>query len=318
MKPGKDPFKTVISASRRTDIPAFYLDWFMAQIRRGHFEVVNPYNRRVSMVDARPERVHTIVFWSKNFGPFLKSDVGETLTALGYHLFFNFTVNSTAPLLEPCVPPLDERLRQLDDLCRRFDPLMVNWRFDPICFFKTPERDENDNLADFATIARHAAAAGIRRCVTSFVDLYPKIARRAAGPADPVFYDIPTERRRQIVLEMETHLAGLGIDLFLCCEKELLDSLPPESAVAKSSCIPNDLLVERYGGRLSLKQDPGQRRSAGCGCKVSVDIGSYHLQPCYHNCRFCYANPSPDFSKIISKSVDDPIGFEGPRGQGSE
>lgn len=287
-----EPLKIVISASRRTDIPAFYLDWFMDRIRRGGFEITNPYNRRTSRVDARPGAVHTIVFWSKNFGPLLNSRRGERLIDLGYHLFFNFTVNSNAPPLEPRVPPLSERLEQLDELCRRFDPTMVNWRFDPICFYSTARRDVNHNLKDLILIARRAAAAGIRRCVTSFMDLYPKIARRTAARPGLAFYEPALQLRRRIVLAMEKKLAAVGIDLFLCCEKELLDRLPPESGVAGSSCIPNHLLVERWGGRLPLRQDGGQRCSAGCGCRVSVDIGSYDRHPCFHNCLFCYANPS--------------------------
>ncbi|MBW2737316.1 MAG: DUF1848 family protein, partial [Deltaproteobacteria bacterium] len=61
--------------------------------------------------------------------------------------------------------------------------------------------------------------------------------------------------------------------------------------ITKSSCIPNDLLMKLFGGSLSLNKDSGQRIKNGCGCKVSADIGSYSLHPCYHNCLFCYANP---------------------------
>ena len=78
----------VISASRRTDIPAFYLKWFMAQVERGYFEVINPYIRQITIVLAAPQEVHTIVFWSKNFGPFLKKRIGEQLQKRGYNLFF--------------------------------------------------------------------------------------------------------------------------------------------------------------------------------------------------------------------------------------
>ena len=84
----------VISASRRTDIPAFYMDWFMEQIKKEVFEVTNPYNRRKSIVPATPDKVHTIVFWSKNFAPFIKGRFGQTLLRMGYNLFFNFTINS--------------------------------------------------------------------------------------------------------------------------------------------------------------------------------------------------------------------------------
>ena len=106
--------KIVISASRRTDIPGFYMPWFMKQIGRGFFEVVNPFNQHVAVVPVSAARVHTIVFWSKNFGPFIDKVYGRQLIKLGYHLFFNFTINSDNPNLEPHVPPLNERLTSLN------------------------------------------------------------------------------------------------------------------------------------------------------------------------------------------------------------
>ena len=109
----KAAVKIVISASRRTDIPAFYMKWFMQQIKNGHFEVVNPYNRHVSIVPATPDKVHTILFWSKNFGPFIKSGFGEKLRKTGFNLYFNFTINFKEPLFEPNVPDLEERICQL-------------------------------------------------------------------------------------------------------------------------------------------------------------------------------------------------------------
>jgi len=282
----------VISASRRTDIPAFYMPWFMAQVAQGFFEVVNPFNRKVSLVAATPERVHTLVFWSKNFGPFLDGGFGEALQQKGYHLFFNFTVNSTLPLLEPKVPPLTARLHQLRELCSRFGGRAVNWRFDPICFYTAADGAVENNLADFGRIAADAAGCGIERCITSFMDDYAKIRRRiAAKPGFEFLYPDPADRRR-IVLKMADELAQKGMALYLCCEKELLDSLPDGSGIRGSSCVPNDFLVKLYGGSLSFRKDSGQRVSSGCGCKVSVDIGSYQSQPCHHRCLFCYANPA--------------------------
>jgi hypothetical protein len=284
--------KIVISASRRTDIPAFYMPWFMAQVERGFFEVVNPFNRQVSMVAATPNRVHTFVFWSKNFGPFLDGGFGETLQRKGYHLFFNFTVNSAEPLLEPRVPPLEARLEQLQELCSRFGARTINWRFDPICFYTVGAGAIENNLADFSRIAVVAARCGVQRCITSFMDDYAKIRRRIAAKTGFSFlYPDPADRR-EIVLKMAGELVEKRMALFLCCEKDLLDSLPAGSGIRGSSCIPNDFLVELYGGSLSFKKDSGQRVTSGCGCKVSVDVGSYQSQPCHHRCLFCYANPA--------------------------
>ena len=286
------PDKIVISASRRTDIPAFYMSWFMAGIKSGFFEVVNPYNRQTRMVPATPAEVHTIVFWSKDFGLFLKEHYGEKLQKTGYNLFFNFTINSESPQLEPHVPPLGVRLDQLKQLCDQFGSRAINWRFDPICFFKTHNSIVQDNLSDLDRIAEKAAEYGIKRCITSFMDPYTKIEKRLANLPGFSFFDPPLKTKRRVVLEIEKRLAGGKINLKLCCEKDVLDALPANTSVTQSACIPSDLLMELFGGNLALKKDSGQRIQKGCGCKVSVDIGSYHLHPCYHNCLFCYANPT--------------------------
>ncbi len=285
--------RIVISASRRTDIPAFYMKWFMDRIKKGTFETINPYSRHISIVPATPDKVHTIVFWSKNFGPFIKGKFGKELKRTGYNLFFNFTINSDSQSLEPDVPPLNERLDQLDYLCSHFDPKSINWRFDPLCFYKTKNQETKNNLDDFSIIANKASRCGIRRCITSFMDSYPKIQKRIDLIPGFSFIEPPLERKKQIVLEMEKELGARRISLQTCCEKELMKHLPADSSITKSSCIPNDLLAEIFGGDLSFKKDSGQRIKHGCGCMVSIDIGSYHLHPCYHNCLFCYANPSP-------------------------
>jgi DNA repair photolyase len=291
----------VISASRRTDIPAFYLRWFMAQVERDYFKVINPYNRQVTIVPATPQKVHTIVFWSKNFGPFLKKRIGEQLQKKGYNLFFNFTINTDNPLLEPNVPALTDRLKQVKALCSRFDPRVIAWRFDPICFYKNNRSAIKNNFLDFSRIVATVARSGITRCITSFMDDYPKIKKRTTALPGFSFVDPSLERKLEILQKMEKELLAKNIGLYTCCEKELLEALPRQAAVRKSSCIPNRLLMKIYGGKLSLKKDSGQRIKNGCGCMHSVDIGSYHLHPCYHNCLFCYANPATDFKLYSSQ-----------------
>lgn len=286
------PQKTVISASRRTDIPAFYMPWFMEQIRKGLFEVVNPFNQRVTVVPATPHEVHTIVFWSKNFGLFIDDGYGDRLLEQGYNLFFNFTINSDNPILEPNVPPLTERVDQLKYLSDLFGSRSIRWRFDPICYYETGQRALQDNRSDFTAIAKQAAAAGIEQCITSFMDHYPKIRKRLASRPGLILTDPPLTDKVNTLIEMEIRLAALNIQLTTCCEKEVIAALPPDSSITPSACIPNDLLMELYGGNISLRKDIGQRIKAGCGCKASVDIGSYRHQPCYHNCLFCYANPA--------------------------
>ena len=264
----------------------------MDRIKSGFFEIVNPYNRQTRMVAATPAEVHTIVFWSKDFGPFLQERHGEKLQKAGYNLFFNFTINSESPQLEPHVPPLGVRLDKLKQLCDQFGSRAISWRFDPICFFKTHNRIVQDNLGDLDRIAERAAEYGVKRCITSFMDHYPKIAKRLVGLPGFSFFDPPLKTKRQVVLQIEKRLACCNINLKLCCEKDVLDALPANTSVSQSACIPSELLMELFGGNLALRKDTGQRIQKGCGCNVSVDIGSYHQHPCYHNCLFCYANPT--------------------------
>ena len=284
--------KIVISASRRTDIPAFYMPWFMEGIAKGFFEVINPFNQRVRKVAATVQKVHTLVFWSKDFNLFLKEGYGQKLQQLGYNLFFNFSINSESRLLEPYVPPLKKRLEQLDLLSTQFGAEAINWRFDPICFYQHQNGHPMDNIGDFARIADRVADFGITRCVSSFMDHYKKIDKRVADHPGLRFIAPPMKQKVSTVLALEKLLAAAGIQLTLCCEKEVLAALPPYSTVKASACVPNDLFLKLYGGHLSLRKDSGQRTKAGCGCKVSVDIGSYTNHPCFHNCLFCYANPA--------------------------
>jgi len=320
--------KIVISASRRSDIPAFYMDWFMEGIDRGHFKVKNPISGQVMTVQATPDKVHTIVFWSKNYGPFLDGGYGQELRRRGFHLFFHFTINSEDPVLEPCIPSLDERLEQARALIREF--WVISWRFDPICFYKDKEKDRGavreedrgegeaeyraeyraedreegkwkdtdsagmvyNNLQDFSRIAEAMGRLGVTRCVTSFMDDYSKIRQRIRRRPGFTFIYPGLQEQIEILLRMEKTLAALSIDLYTCCEKAILSSLPTHSRIRANSCIPNDLLQKFFGGHISLRSDYGQRHRDGCGCKVSRDIGSYRDQPCHHHCLYCYANPA--------------------------
>lgn len=282
----------VLSASRRTDIPAFFMPWFMDGISRGGFEVMNPYNRRVGRIAATSPPVHTIVFWSKNFRPFLEGNCGRLLQDMGYHLYFQFTINSKNRLLEPNLPGLDQRLEQLQRLCDQFGPRAVNWRFDPICFYRSNGKGLRSNLEDADRIAAAAAAAGIRRCTTSFMDPYAKITRRTARMPGFVFVDLSRAGKIRTLLELEHRLAAHRIRLFTCCESELLRALPPHTSIQPAACIPSELFMELYGGSLSVKRDTGQRVKAGCLCRASVDIGSYDQHRCKHGCLYCYARPA--------------------------
>jgi hypothetical protein len=131
------------------------------------------------------------------------------------------------------------------------------------------------------------------------VDLYQKVRRRSAQ-AGLSFIDSPLGHKINQIVSMTRLLRPLGIELQLCCEQELLAALPKDAQVVGASCIPSHKLAELYGADLSLARDLGQRVAAGCGCRVSRDIGSYRLHPCPHQCLFCYANPGPPATGAVA------------------
>ncbi len=294
----------IISASRRTDIPGWYTPWFLDQIRQGHFTIKNPYNKVARKVDARPENVHSIVFWSKNFGPFLDLDADQILTDIGYKLYFNFTINSRAPLLEPGLPELSKRLRQASLLCEKFGPDKISWRFDPICFYKIDNKGLENTLGDFTMIADAVAKMGITRCVTSFYDGYKKIRRRIShlvSQGNPLvsFVNPKIKDRQKVIKRMAGYLEQKNIILHLCCEASLFSNLGSNDhrkdyKVKENACIDGKLLKRLHGGNPETRRDYGQRSKQGCKCTKSIDIGSYEDHPCFHNCLFCYANTGID------------------------
>ena len=269
--------RTVISASRRTDVPAFYLRWLDYHLRRGFVDVRNPVVKnntyRVSLL---PESVHTLVLWSKNYGPFLASRLARDAS---YRWYFNFSLVDT-PEWELAVPPLDERLEQVIELCRRWSPRHVNWRFDPIVFWDEGRRH---NLERFEPLCDFMAGQGVTRCTFSFVTWYNKIRRRTREFPIQGF-DPPLSQKLDILARLSAYARARGIVLESCSNDELLAA----AGVVKGRCIHGDLLAALAGEPCTRAKDPSQR--ANCGCTKSADIGSYDMS-CPHACMYCYAKP---------------------------
>ncbi|MFQ6104782.1 MAG: DUF1848 family protein [Candidatus Glassbacteria bacterium] len=278
--------KNVLSASRRTDIPAFYMDWFISCLARGHFDVCNPFSNKVKILYASPEDIHSIVFWSKNYGHLLESK--DHLRE--YNLFFHFTLNTFVPKLEPGLSPLDERLEQAKALSRWRGADRLMWRFDPVVLWEE-EGKRSNNLSGFHYIAKSLRRIGIERLTLSMMDRYAKIEKRIHGlPAFRFIYP-DKEEAAGILGTLAEDALDMGFEVSFCCEKELLELLP-SLPVRQGRCIDGELLTRLFGAGADLSPDRGQRRGQGCGCTVSIDVGSYSRQPCLNNCLYCYANPA--------------------------
>ena len=126
----------IISASRRTDIPAFYSEWFMNRIREEYFYKVNPFNKnQVKGISLAPEDVDAIVFWSKHPKPIIPHL--KKLNEKGYNYYFQYTMNNYPEILEPNLPELSKRIDVFKKLSSQTSPKQVVWRYDPIIYTAT-------------------------------------------------------------------------------------------------------------------------------------------------------------------------------------
>ena len=123
----------IISASRATDIPAFYPEWFMHRLKEGYVKWINRFNGQSKYVSF--EKTRAIVFWTKNPEPFMRylPELDDT----GIHYYFTFTLNDyEAEKLEPNVPELKKRIDTFRRLSEKIGKEMVVWRFDPLILTK--------------------------------------------------------------------------------------------------------------------------------------------------------------------------------------
>jgi hypothetical protein len=276
----------VVSASRRTDLVAFFPDRLAAAFRDGRARVAGP-SGRIYEVDLRPENVHTLVLWSKDFGNLIAGREGlRRLLAAYEQAYFHFTVTGLGgSVLEPGAPFQEAALAQLPELIRiAGSPKRISVRFDPVVFWREAG-DIRSNLPFFANVARRAASVGIEDIRTSFVQWYGKASRRAKARGFEYVDPDETEKRAR-ALEMAGIAAGLGLRLH-ACSQSFLSNVP---GVRPSSCIDGKLLGELHPRREPVSERKDRAQRPECLCTESRDIGSY-AQACPHGCVYCYANP---------------------------
>jgi hypothetical protein len=267
----------IISASRRSDIPAFYMPWFMNRLKAGYACYPNPFSGQSHRVSLEPGAVHSIVFWSKYYGPLLKH--WDELAERGYHGYFHYTITGEPRVLEPHTPPWEQAVEVFRALARRTSPRHVQWRFDPIVL--TDELDAAFYLQRFRELAS-ALDGATRRCYFSFVTNYGKVVRRFAQ-AGIRFREPALDEQQALVAALAGVAGEHGITLYSCCGDALATG-----RVQKAHCIDGDLLAELFPERpLAAKLNPTR---AQCGCTASRDVGAYDT--CPFGCVYCYANRS--------------------------
>jgi hypothetical protein len=284
--------KTVISASRRTDLVAFFPDWLAAAVANGSVEVRGPRGR-TRVVDLRPESVHTIVLWSKDFSNLIGNRHGlrKALERYGQRTALFTITGLGGTRIEPGVPSPAAALAQLPGIVAvAGDPRRVSIRFDPIFTWREGSLVRS-NLAFFETVAEKAADQGIRDIRFSFAQGYRRAVRRTRAKGID-FVDPEPEQKIESASRLAEIAREHGLRLFTCCQPFLAGP-----AILRSACIDGRLLTALHprGERASMTKDQSQRPD--CGCTRSVDIGSYE-QTCPHGCVYCYAGGRDTASSI--------------------
>ena len=264
----------ILSVSRRTDIPAFYAEWFFQRIREGFLYVRNPMNpRQVSRIGLSPEVVDCIIFWSKNPAPML-----ERLDELReYPFYFQFTLTGYGRDIEPGLPDKrKEVIGTFQKLSEKVGKERVVWRYDPILV--NGRYTIEYHLKAFEEIAG-CLKGYTEKVVISFVDFYAKTLRNTK---DLYIKSLSREEMREIAEGMAQIAKSCGLVIETCAEQINLQDV----GIRHGSCIDKKRIEKIVGCSLSVEKDKNQREA--CGCCESIDVGAYNT--CRNGCRYCYAN----------------------------
>lgn len=278
----------ILSVSRRTDVPAFYSEWFMNRVREGRVEYLHPYGGRRVEVSLDPESVAAVVFWTKDFLPMLERLDELEERGFGRYLV-HFTITGLGRGWEPRAPSKEKSVDTLRRLGDRIGPERVLWRFDPMVFTEgiTIER----TISRFAGLCRSLEGYS-RNCFTSVFQPYRKTAGRVRAyeeeHSDRVFFPSADELG-DLALSLSSIARGSRITVRSCCTPGLVGF-----GVLPSRCVDAGLIRSLWPGlEFSAEEAPTRRE---CGCHRSIDIGAYDT--CPHRCLYCYANCG---DKIIEK-----------------
>lgn len=262
----------IISASRRTDIPAFYSKWFFNRIKAGYILVPNPFNpKTISQVSLGPQVVDCIVFWTKNPAPMI-SRLDELQD---YKYYFQFTLNPYGEDIEVNLPSIAARIETFKRLSDKIGKEKVIWRYDPIL---TNEKYDVDFHREAFSRLAEALKDHTEKCMIGFIDHYSHIrsvmGRNGVKPIERQEIDLMAVSFRETIDK-------LPISLDTCTVKVDLRPL----GIPSGACIDKELVERIAGYPVSARKDRNQRDI--CNCIESIDIGTY--ESCLNGCVYCYA-----------------------------
>lgn len=261
----------ILFVSGRTDIPAFYSEWFYNRVREKFVLVRNPYYpEQVTRYKIDSSVVDCLVFCTKNPRP-LMSRIDE-IKEFGQYYFV--TITSYGKEIEPCVPPKEQVIADFIELSKKVGKEKVCWRYDPI--FVNERYPVSYHIREFRKIAERLAPY-TERCVLSFIDLYEKTKKNFPGVKAVSKQDESFLARTFAFIAEELH-----IKLALCAEESDFSAYGIESG----GCVTGRIIYEATGNRLFPQKAAPLRKF--CTCLPMHDIGMYNT--CPHLCKYCYAN----------------------------
>jgi len=300
----------IISASRSTDIPAFYSDWFVQRIKEGYVKWKNPFNGVPLYVSFKNTRL--IVFWTKNPKPILQHL--DFLDKNIHNYYFQYTLNDyDIEKLEPNVPPVQSRIETFIELSERIGKDRVIWRFDPLIL--TDKIGIEELLKKVENIGNQLKNH-TNKMVFSFADikLYKKVQNNLRKNLIN-YQEFNESRMHEFALGLQQLNKSWNFEIGTCAEEIPLENY----GIIHNKCVDDDLIIKLFSQDKKLmnflgvrinesdlfnsknefektrnNKDKGQREF--CGCIVSKDIGEYNT--CPHLCEYCYANASKEIAQL--------------------
>ena len=263
----------IIQTGNRTDIPAFYSQWFTNRLREGFVLARNPFNPvSVTRYMLDPSVVDLIVFCTKNPGPLLRQGDWDLLNR--YHQYWFVTITPYGKDIEPNVPEKTEVMESFRSLSRIVGADCMCWRYDPILIDEiwTVER----HIKEFSAMCRKLEGS-THTCVISFIDLYEKVRRNF-----PQARTVPFETQMDLTASLVKIAARHGMVIKPCGEDKRLAITGADC----SGCMTQKTFEKAIGQNINLPPNPNNRKE--CACYITNDIGQYNT--CGHLCRYCYAN----------------------------
>lgn len=282
----------ILSVSRRTDIPAFYFDWFLNRLEEGFLYVRNPMNpKQVSKIAINEEIVDCIVFWTKN----PEKALAKLDELKDYMFYFQYTLNPYGRNIEKNVPDLDTRLKTFIKLSKKIGRDRVIWRYDPI--FLTDKIDVKFHADNFRKMA-DVLGDYTDTVIISVLDDYRKIKKSMEAIA---YRNMSQQELSFLMRSFKDISSSSGLEIYSCAEEIDLR----EFGIEPGRCIDERLISKLLQQSIDIKKDKNQRDV--CGCVESVDVGVYNT--CLHSCRYCYANYSEPIVKENNRKhdIDSPI-----------